>query len=156
LKLNAFLVLTSPIYIFVSFKITKVKRTAIEDTIPAIIKGRAALIPTVNEAIAGPKTKPNPKDAPRIANPFPLFFSSVVSEMIAEITGMLPAVIPSRALAINKNIALGAKAIMKKEIAEPIKEIARSGFLPYLSDNLPIIGVAISWQSENKENKSPF
>ena len=54
---------------------------------------------------------------------------------------MFPAVIPSRALAINKNIALGAKAIVKNDTAEPISEIARSGFLPYLSDNLPIIGV---------------
>ncbi len=140
----------------VSFKITKVKSTAIEETIPAIINGNAALIPTVKDAIAGPKTNPKPKDAPRIAKPFPLFFSSVVSEIIAEITGIFPAVIPSRALAKNKNIALGANAIIKNETLEPINEIAKRGFLPYLSDSLPIIGVAISWQSENKENKSPF
>ena len=142
--------------LFVSLRTNKDIKTAKVETIPEIIKGIDKLIPDVKEAIAGPNTKPKPNEAPRTAKPFPLFFSSVVSEIIADITGTFPAVIPSRALAKNKNIALGAKAIVKKDIAEPSSETTKSGFLPYLSESLPIIGVAMSWQTENNEKSSPF
>ena len=159
--LIAFILKTLPSFIsdvclFVSFKTNIVRTTAISETILAIINGKESLIPTVKDVTAGPKTKPKPNAAPRIAKPLPLFFSSVVSEITADITGMLPAVIPSSARAKNKKIALGANAIVKNDTADPASEIARSGFLPYLSDSLPIIGVAISWHSENKEKRSPF
>jgi hypothetical protein len=79
-----------------------------------------------------------------------------VSEITAWATGKFPAVNPSSARAKNKKIALGANAIVKKEIAVPASEIAKRGFRPYLSESLPIIGVEINWQTENKANRRPF
>lgn len=124
--------------------------------IPAIINGKDGEIPTVSAEIAGPKTNPNPKDAPIIPNPFALFSGVVVSEITAVATEILPAVNPSSARAKNKNIAFGAKACIKKETTVPTIEMIRSGLLPYLSDIRPIIGVATNAQIEKIENKRPF
>ncbi len=121
-----------------------------------MIKGRLSEYPTVNAEIAGPNINPNPNEAPIIPKPFARSFSEVVSVMTADATGILPAVMPSRARAINKNMALGANAIKKNERAVPVNDATRSGFLPYLSDILPIIGVDKNWQTENVANKSPF
>jgi hypothetical protein len=53
-------------------------------------------------------------------------------------------------------MALGANAIVIKDAAVPKIEIRSKGFLPYLSDNRPIIGVETNWQTENMANKRPF
>ena len=127
--------------LFVSGKKRAVIITAANETKAAIRKGMAAVIPTVAADIAGPKINPNPNDAPIIPKPFALFSSVVVSEITAAATGRFPAVIPSKALAKNKNMALGANAIMRNESAVPRIEIISKGFLPYLSDILPIMGV---------------
>lgn len=124
--------------------------------IPAIINGNDGEIPTVNAEIAGPKTNPNPNDAPIMPNPFALSSGLVVSEITAVATEIFPAVSPSSARAKNKKIAFGAKACKKNEATVPIMEIIKSGLLPYLSDILPIIGVAKNAQMEKSENKSPF
>lgn len=146
----------SPICLFVSLKLNIVRTTARTETRPAIIKGVASETPIVKAEIAGPNTKPNPHDAPIMPKPLALSFSSVVSEITADKTGRLPAVIPSRARAINRNKALGAKAIIKKDKAVPPSEIIRRGLLPYLSDNLPIIGVERNWHNEKMEKSKPF
>lgn len=130
--------------------------TAISDITPAMIKGNEAECATVRADIAGPKMKPNPNDAPIIPNPRVLCSCEVVSDIIAEATGIFPAVMPSSARAKNKNIALGANAMIKNEIAVPKIEMIRRGLLPYLSDILPMMGVEMNWQIENNENKSPF
>lgn len=70
---------------------------------PAMIKGREGDIDTVRADIAGPKINPNPKEAPMIPNPLALCSCDVVSDITAEATGILPAVIPSKALAIKRN-----------------------------------------------------
>ena len=118
--------------------------TAIIEITAAIINGYDRLMPTVSADIAGQKIKPNPNDAPIIPNPFARSLGSVVSVITAAATGMLPAVIPSIARAINKNIALGANAINKNDNAVPAIEITSKGFRPYLSDSLPMIGVEIN------------
>jgi hypothetical protein len=51
---------------------------------------------------------------------------------------------------------VGAKACIKKEITVPKIERIRRGRLPYLSDILPIRGVARKEHIENKEKSSPF
>ncbi len=155
-KSNNFAFLTSPKCLFVSGRITQVKITAISVITPAIIKGMEAPKPTVKAEIAGPKIKPKPKEAPIIPNPLALSFGLVVSEITAEATGIFPAVIPSKALAKKRIAALGAKAVMKKERAVPKSDIIRRGFLPYLSDSLPISGVEINWQIEKRENSKPL
>jgi hypothetical protein len=106
--------------------------------------------------MAVPKINPNPKDAPIIPNPFARYLGSVVSEIIADATGMFPAVMPSSARAMNKKIAFGAKAIIRKERAVPVIEIIKRGFRPYISDKRPITGVDKNWHTENKANNSPF
>lgn len=141
-KLKNGLFLTSPKCLFVSGRKNAVTKTAPRETSPAIIKGSAGLIDTVKAEIAGPKTNPKPKAPQRIPKPLVLSSGFVVSDMTAEATGIFPAVIPSSALAMNRNIALGAKAAIKKDAAVPIKEISNKGFLPYLSERRPIIGVA--------------
>jgi hypothetical protein len=78
-----------------------------------------------------------------------------VSEITAKTTGTFPAVSPSSARAIKRNIALGAKAIVKKDAAVPSIEIRSIGRLPYLSDNLPISGVDINWQIEKVAKLRP-
>jgi hypothetical protein len=45
---------------------------------------------------------------------------------------------------------------MKKDKAVPESERRRSGFLPYLSDNLPINGVAKNWKKEKIAKSIPF
>ncbi len=110
----------------------------------AMIKGREGLMPTVTAEMAGPATKPMPKAAPIIPKPFALSSGLVVSEMTAVATGILPAVRPSRARAMNKKMAEGARAIMIKEMTVPMSETTNSGFLPYMSDHLPITGVEIN------------
>jgi hypothetical protein len=45
---------------------------------------------------------------------------------------------------------------MKKETAVPINEKISSGFLPYLSESLPITGVAIKEHSAKVEKRRPF
>ena len=142
--------------LLVSGKNAQVIITEIAVTIAAIINGSDGFIPTVKAEIAGPAMKPNPKAAPIIPNPFARSSGFVVSEMTAVATGIFPAVRPSRALAINKNMTEGAKAIVRNEITVPISEMTKSGFLPYLSENLPITGVDRNWQRENKENSKPF
>lgn len=136
--------LTSPICLLVSGNKIAVRTTAIAAITPAIMKGNDCPKPTVKAEIAGPKKKPKPKEAPIIPKPFALSFGWVVSEITAEATGILPAVIPSKARARNKKIALGAKAAIKKDTAVPVREIKSKGFLPNLSDIRPIIGVAIN------------
>jgi hypothetical protein len=89
-------------------------------------------------------------------NAFGLSSGLVVSEITANATGILPAVIPSSALAKKRNNAFGANAIIKNDTAVPAIEINSRGRLPYLSDSRPIIGVEINWQIENIANKSPF
>ena len=107
-------------------------------------------------AINGPKMKPKPKDAPMRPNPFARSFSDVVSEITAEATEIFPDVKPSRARARNRKRAFGANAAIKNEIAVPISEMSKSGFLPYLSESLPITGVAKNWQREKIANNIPF
>lgn len=123
---------------------------------PAIINGRDGEIPTVKAEIAGPMTKPKPNDAPIIPNPFALSSGLVVSEMTAVATEIFPAVNPSSARAKNKKKAVGAKACIKKEITVPIIEMIKRGLLPYLSDILPIIGVAKKAHIEKREKSKPF
>ena len=77
------------------------------------------------------KINPNPKLAPIIPNPLARSSGLVVSEMTAEATGILPAVRPSSARARNKNMALGANAMRKKDAAVPAMERTRSGLRPY-------------------------
>ena len=140
----------------VSGKKSAVKMTASKDTAAAIIKGMAGLMPTVSAEMAGPKINPNENDAPIMPNPLARFFGSVVSEITADATGIFPAVMPSSARAIKIKIALGANAIMAKEITVPAMDAMSSGFLPNLSDNRPIIGVERNWQMEKRENNRPF
>ena len=130
--------------LFVSGRNAAVTKTAPTDTKPAMIKGSAGLIDTVTAEIAGPNTNPNPNAAQSMPKPFVLSSGFVVSEITAEATGMFPAVIPSNALAIKRNRALGANAAKKKESAVPASDINKSGFLPYLSESLPITGVDIN------------
>src|SRR3989344_978073 len=133
---------TWPRCLFVSGKNIAVRITAIRDIDPAIINGKEAEYDTVKADMAGPKIKPKPKEAPIMPKPLALCSWVVVSEMTAEATGILPAVMPSRARAIKRNQKLGAKAIIKKDIAVPRIEKINMGLLPYLSDIRPIIGVA--------------
>ena len=123
---------------------------------PAIINGTCRPKPAVAAEIAGPKTNPNPNEAPIIPNPFALFFTSVVSEITADATGIFPAVIPSNALATNRNIALGAKAAMKNDRAVPAIDNTNNGFLPYLSESLPMKGADINEHKEKSANNKPF
>jgi hypothetical protein len=122
----------------------------------AIKKGALSPNCTVAAEIAGPNRNPKPNEAPIIPNPLARSCGGVVSEITAEATGILPAVIPSKALARKRKIALGANAAIIKEIAVPVIEITNKGFLPYLSDNLPISGVDKKEQRENKAKRSPF
>ena len=133
-----------------------VTTTEIAAITPAIIKGSAGLIPTVNAEIAGPKKNPNPNAAPKIPNPLARDLASVVSEITAEMTGIFPAVIPSRARERKRKSALGAKAAIKNEREVPSSEITSIGLRPYLSDNLPIIGFEIKAQSEKRAKRRPF
>lgn len=130
--------------LLVSGKKTAVKTTARKVTIPATINGSEAEYDTVRAEIAGPKINPNPHEAPITPNPRARYSCDVVSEITAEITGIFPAVIPSNARAIKRKMAFGANAAIKNETAVPKIEIKRSGFLPYLSDILPMTGVAIN------------
>src|SRR5438876_213378 len=98
--------------------------------IPAIIKGTALPHPTVNAAMAGPKTNPKLKAAPIRPKALGLSLTSVESEITAKATGILPAVRPSRDLAKKRNNALGAKAVMKNDIAVPAIERRRRGRRP--------------------------
>jgi len=106
-----------------------------------MINGTAVEKPTVNAAIAGPNTNPNPKDAPIMPNPFARSSGLVVSEITAMATGILPAVIPSSARAIKRTMAFGAQESKKNERAVPEMDAISRGFLPNLSDMRPIIGV---------------
>lgn len=124
--------------------------------IPAIINGNDGEIPTVRAEIAGPKTNPNPKDAPIMPNPFARSAGVVVSEITAEATDIFPAVRPSNPRARKRKNALGAKACIKNDMTVPIMEIIRSGLLPYLSDKRPMNGVARKEQIEKIEKRSPF
>lgn len=128
--------------LLVSGKRSKVNIVPNRAITPAITKGIDDPNPTVRAEMAGPKTKPKPKAAPITANPFVRSLRSVVSEMTADTTGMLPAVSPSKALAKKRKMALGAEAAIKKDKAVPTKDRTSMGFLPYLSDILPMIGVA--------------
>jgi len=96
---------------------------------------------SVKAEIAGPKINPNPNEAPIIPNPLARSWGAVVSEITAEATGILPAVMPSSARAKNRKIADGANAIMKNEMAVPASEISSNGLRPNLSDIRPITGV---------------
>lgn len=147
---------TCPMCAFVSLSVTMVMTVATALTIAAIINGMASPYPTVSAEIAGPNTNPNPNDAPMIANPFARSWGLVVSEMTAEATGILPAVMPSSARAKNSIHALRAVAIRKKEMAVPVIDMTKRGFLPYLSESLPMIGVDKNWPMEKIENSRPF
>jgi hypothetical protein len=142
--------------LFVSGKNRAVMTTAIKVITPAITNGTEEPNPTVNAAIAGPKIKPKLNAALIIPKALGLSSGFVESEITAKATGMFPAVIPSSMRAINRKIKFGANAIRKKEIAVPIIDINSKGFLPYLSDIRPIIGVEINWQIENEAKRSPF
>jgi hypothetical protein len=98
----------------------------------------------VNAEIAGPKINPKLNADPIRPNALGRSSGFVESEITAKATGIFPAVSPSSARARKRNMKLGAKAIVKKDAAVPIIEIRSNGLLPYLSDNLPIIGVEIN------------
>ena len=86
----------------------------------------------------------------------PISCGGVVSDITAEATGIFPAVIPSSARAKNRKIAFGAKAAITKETVVPIMDATSNGFLPYLSESLPIKGVEINEQREKRANSIPF
>ena len=130
--------------------------TASSDIPAAIKNGTCNPNPTVAADIAGPKKNPNPKAAPIIPNPFALSFGGVVSEITALATGIFPAVIPSRARAKNKNKALGANAAITNESVVPAIDATSNGFLPYLSESLPIKGAEINEHKEKRANNRPF
>ena len=155
-KSNNFPSRTSPMCWFVSGRYRAVKTTAIIVMIPAIINGTPDPKPKVSAEIAGPKTNPKLKADPISPKARALSCGFVESEITANATGILPAVNPSSARAINKNSAFGANAMVKNDAAVPKIEISKRGRLPYLSDSRPIIGVAKNWQIENIANKSPF
>lgn len=130
--------------LFVSGRYIAVRTTAIKVMTPAIRNGTAFPKPIVKAEIAGPNTNPKLKAALIIPKALGLSSGFVESEITAKATGTFPAVSPSIARATKRNNAVGAKAITKNEAAVPVIDIKRSGFLPYLSDNLPIIGVEIN------------
>ena len=112
--------------------------------IPATINGTPKPNPSVNEAVAGPNTNPKFSAEPISPNAFARSSGFVESEMTANATGILPAVNPSNALAKKRKKAFGAKAVIKNDIAVPRIDMINNGLRPYLSDNLPMIGVEIN------------
>ena len=143
-------------YLFVSGKNSNVITVATMEIPPAIKNGTDVPNPSVKAEIAGPKTNPNPNDAPIMANPRALSLGSVVSEMTADATGIFPAVIPSNARARKRKIALGANARTKNDKAVPAIDITRRGFLPYLSESLPIMGADKKAHKENSAKRRLF
>ncbi len=69
---------------------------------------------------------------------------------------MLPPVIPSIILDINKTGIVLAAPSKPKEAAVPRMEMTRTGRLPNLSDNLPKMGAEIIWNKEYVAVKRPI
>jgi len=143
-------------FLFVSGKKRIVIIVAKIEINAAIKNGICVPNPTVKAEIAGPKKNPKPNDAPIIPNPFARLCDSFVSEMTAATTGILPAVIPSRARAKKRKIAFGATASNKKEVAVPAIEVTKSGFLPYLSERRPIIGAEKNEHRKKVDKRRAF
>lgn len=147
---------TSTRCVFVSVKYSAVNITAMIVIISAMTKGTEVPNPTVKAATAGPN--PNQKlNAAHIVPNAPGRSSGVVeSEMTENATGILPAVISSRARARKRKSDEGAKDMTKNDTAVPMIGSRSMGLRPYLSDNRSMTSVEINWQIENEANNSPF